>query len=145
MLPNPWKTGGPVVTLSAQSRVHTRTSIVAFTKNGFTLKSKELIIKQRLFLRFPFSVILSITMNSLWLQTLLHYTDWNSHWQRHDVSGCDNFIRQHDMTWCVMTHFVRQVNGMHANSTCTVYAWAGTWAATWMPLNTHIWCCMLIC
>lgn len=42
---------------------------------------------------------------------------WFSLTAIHNVSRCDNFILQHDMTWHDMTHFVRQITGMHANST----------------------------
>lgn len=99
-------------------------------------------------LNFPFGFIMCITALESRKKNILednrNTTQTYSNRQLHNVSSCNNFIQQiwHDMT---NDPFARQVTGMHANSTCTVYAWAETRVATWMPLNTHIWCCMLIC
>lgn len=92
------------------------------------MKSKELIQNPKRFgwSRFSLSFIMFINppekaSKMFLLVTERHYTDSDSHWQLYTMyqdvitSYCNK--TWHDMAWHNMTHFVRQITGMHANST----------------------------
>lgn len=71
----------------------------------------------------------------------LHDASCRQHCTLHAIPSHSSMTSR-DTTWPILWG---KLAGMNANSSCTAYAWAGTGAATCLPLNTHISCYMLIC